>query len=223
MFLLAHRGNLRGPAGHAENSLGLLREALELGFGLETDIRRAANGCFYVSHDAVEAPSPPWANDHAGLWRQYPRQTIALNVKELGYEAALLDFLRAGGVLGQVFLFDFELLEKVPGETARFMRALDPSIRLAARVSDRFGETVEQALAIECAEVIWLDEFDSLWLGQEPIAALKAAGKRLYAISPEIHGFPLEVARRRWADFACWGVDGICTDFPIEARRVLVG
>ena len=221
MELLAHRGNLRGPAGAAENSVGLVRQAMELGFGLETDIRRTEAGQFYISHDPLAEPVPPLADEHLALWRRYPEQAIALNVKELGYEQDLVGFLESHGVLGQVFLFDFELLEKTPGATARLFRSLHPGVKLAARVSDRYGEKVEQALSIECAEVIWLDEFDSLWLRQEHTVKLKAAGRELYAISPEIHGFPLEVARRRWAEFADWGIDGICTDFPVEARRVV--
>ena len=43
--------------------------------------------------------------------------------------------------------------------TARRCRDLHPTIRLAARVSDR-GESIERALGISVASVIWLDEFD---------------------------------------------------------------
>jgi len=221
MVLLAHRGNVRGPAGRAENSLGLIREALGFGFGIETDIRRTDDGRFYISHDRQNCPEPPLADQHACSWCQSPDLPIALNIKELGYEAELLAFLAGHGVLQQVFLFDMEMLEQTQGETARLFRSLHPTVRLAARVSDRGGETIEQALSIECAQIIWLDEFDSLWLRQPDIRRLKEAGKVLYAISPEIHGFPLEVAQRRWVEFAVWGVDGICTDWPIEARRIL--
>jgi hypothetical protein len=83
---------------------------------------------------------------------------------------------------------------------------------LAARVSDR-GEPVERALAVEFADLVWLDEFDSLWLQAADIQRLKHAGKKIYAISPEIHGFSSVDMKRRWTEFCEWGVDGICTDY----------
>jgi hypothetical protein len=38
-------------------------------------------------------------------------------------------------------------------------------------------------------------------------------------ISPEIHGFDIATMRRRWQDFKDWGVDGVCTDFALEAKE----
>ena len=58
----------------------------------------------------------PWtehssADGVCDLARLFPGRTIALNVKELGYEDALLAYLDAQGVLDDVFLFDMELIE----------------------------------------------------------------------------------------------------------------
>ena len=33
----------------------------------------------------------------------------------------------------------------------------------------------------------------------------------------------LERSRARWAQFNAWGVDGICTDYPVELRDYLDG
>ncbi len=213
MIVLAHRGNVEGPDRPRENSLGQVGEALACGFGLETDVRYAEGQGFYLSHD----PMPPSVDSllaaHAALWRRHPAATIALNIKELGQERALLDALNALGVASQVFLFDMELVEPRAGETARLLRRFNAAVRLAARVSDR-GEPVERALGIEAATVIWLDEFDGPWATAGTLRSLKAAGKTVYAVSPELHGRPLEEAERRWREFARWGVDGICTDWP---------
>jgi glycerophosphoryl diester phosphodiesterase len=221
MIVLAHRGNLRGPAPGRENSLALVEQALSLGFGLETDVRYSAGHGFYISHDVAAAgggAAPLGA--HCELWRRHPGAAVALNVKELGREAELLEALRAMRVMQQVFLFDMELIEPRSGETARLYRRLEPSVAVAARVSDR-REPLERALGIEAAGVIWLDEFDGPWATVDTVGKLKNAGKTIYAVSPELHGRRVEEARARWCDFARWGVDGICTDWPELLRSDL--
>ena len=95
------------------------------------------------------------ALDRAGI-------PVAVNIKECGYEEAIVDLLREHGVLDQVFLFDMELVEQTPGESARRFKQFHAQIALAARVSDRH-EPVDRALADATASVIWLDEFDGPW------------------------------------------------------------
>ena len=56
--ILAHRANVDGPKPALENSLAATRRALELGFGLETDLRRDAQIQFYIAHDPQ-----PWTNE----------------------------------------------------------------------------------------------------------------------------------------------------------------
>lgn len=221
MILLAHRGNLSGISGPQENTREQVKQALEAGFGIETDIRRAATGELYISHDHTTHLSGQFATDHATIWRQYPRQPVAVNVKETGYEELLVAFFEQHNLEKQAFLFDFELIEEHPGTTARSIRSRHPTIRLAARVSDRYAETIEQALSIECANIIWLDEFDTLWARYEDISRLKKAGRLVYAISPEIHGFSKAIAERRWQEFVDWGIDGLCTDWPVRAAELL--
>lgn len=211
--ILAHRGNIDGPDRANENRLARIGEALARGFGLETDVRYAPEKGFYVSHDAARPAADALLAAHCALWRRHPGAVIALNIKELGQERALLEALNGLRVVQQLFLFDMELIEPLAGETARLYRRYDAAVPLAARVSDR-GESVERALGIEVASVVWLDEFDGPWASAETVGRLKAAGKAVYAVSPELHGRPLDEAQARWRDFARWGVDGICTDWP---------
>jgi glycerophosphoryl diester phosphodiesterase len=214
MEVIAHRANVTGKEPERENTLEQVRLALELGFGVETDIRWSAANGFYISHDLAVFHMANDAVHHAALWRERPRQVIALNVKELGCEQRLVDFLVQAGVAVQTFLFDMELLELVPGKTAQQYARLRPGLRLAARVSDR-NEPVVQALSISEASVVWLDEFDRMWAMEEDVVRLHGAGKTVYAVSPELHGFSFTQAQARWDDFARWGVDGICTDYPL--------
>ena len=220
MDILAHRANLDGPSPEKENRHESVAAALEEGFGIETDLRRDA-GRFYLAHDACGwTPENDFGNFSA-LFRQYSGQTVAMNVKELGYESELVALQQAGALGSRSFYFDFELIEPDrPGAAQHAIRALPGggSTRLAARLSDR-GETLARALAIP-TEIIWADEFDALWLSAEVVAAVHRARRLLYAISPELHGFDQHTRLRRWRDFKAWGIDGLCTDHPLAARDV---
>ena len=212
---LAHRGNGDG-ASIRENRVGAFRAALERGWGVEVDIRRSSDGRFYLSHDPLPVTSVTDDRRAESLFadiRRHRGAVVAINIKECGYEEALVDFLTEHRVLEQGFLFDMELVEQTPGRTASLFRSLCPGIQIAARVSDR-DEPIERALAVAEANVIWLDEFEGPWATAGDVGRLRASGRSVYAVSPELHGFSLEVARARWVDFFDWGVDGICTDYP---------
>jgi glycerophosphoryl diester phosphodiesterase len=220
-IILAHRGNTQGPSRSGENRLPAIREALANGWGLEIDIRRAADGRFYLSHDRQESADNGLL---AEIWcaelRRHPHVTVALNIKELGYESALLAFLEDQDVLRQVFLFDMELLEESPGETACLFRTIHRHVAVAARVSDR-GESIEHALTQDESRIIWLDEFDRPWATGADVARLIDHGRIVFAVSPDLHGGSIDEARRRWVDFTHWGVHGICTDYPADLEHVL--
>ena len=218
MLILAHRAYRNGPDAARENTLVAVVDCLREGWGVEIDIRRGAQGGFYIAHDP--APDRADAGGYCEAIRQHARAPIALNVKDLGYEADLLRLLDDHGIIDRVFLFDMELLERDRGRAAATFRALHPTVRIAARVSDR-AEPIEQALAISAADVTWVDEFDRLWITEADVQTLKTHGKTVYAISPELHGFSSRTMIERWEQFAAWGVDGICTDFADRARAHL--
>ena len=219
MVILAHRANLEGPNPKLENSLAATRRALEEGFGIETDLQRDADRQFYISHDLGPRTQE---NDFGGfseLFRKFDDRVIAMNVKELGYEAELIDLQISGAMGRHSFYFDFELLEPAtPGRTQKMLQTLSDGgqVRMASRLSDR-NEPLDQSLSIP-ATIIWADEFDSLWLTREHIEAVHAAGRQVYAISPEIHGFKKVDRLRRWGEFKEWGIEGLCTDEALEAQ-----
>ena len=219
MDILAHRANLKGPAPSRENGYAATLRALEEGFGIETDLRRDGSHRFLIAHDAAPATEANALAPFASLFRLHPELTIAVNVKELGYESELITLQQDGWFGGRSFYFDFELLEPAtPGAAQSALRQLPggAGVRLAARLSDR-GESLAQCLSID-AEVVWADEFDSLWLSEAEVAAVHAAGRAFYAISPELHAFSEADRLRRWAEFKEWGIDGLCTDYALSAR-----
>jgi glycerophosphoryl diester phosphodiesterase len=217
--ILAHRANLAGPHSAVENSLEACARALEAGFGLETDLRRDAAGAFYISHDPLPRAAGNRLESYTELFTRHPTAELAINVKELGYEPALVALMKSGRLGARSFYFDFELLEpETPGAAQGKIKALPSGngVALASRLSDR-NEPLTQCLAIP-AEIVWADEFDSLWLTAREAEAVRAAGRRLFVISPELHGFDKAAMVRRWRDFRDWGVDGVCTDYALEAR-----
>ena len=218
--ILAHRANLTGPRSVVENSLAACAVALEHGFGLETDLRRDGCGQFYISHDAHPRTAENALAPYTELFRKFPGAELAINVKELGYEAELIALAQSGALGARHFYFDFELLEPAtPGAAQRRLRALPGgnAVRFAARLSDR-GESLAQCLDIP-ADVVWADEFDALWLTAREVERVRAAGRLFYVISPEIHGFDRATTKRRWADFKSWHIDGLCTDYALEAQE----
>ena len=224
MIILAHRANLTGPRSVEENSLAACARALGEDFGLETDLRRDPSGAFYISHDPQPRSPENSLEAYTELFCQHPATELAINVKEPGYETALIDLMNSGRLGTRSFLFDFELLEpKTPGAAQRKIRSLPNGarVRLASRLSDR-NESVSQCLCIP-ADIVWGDEFDTLWLTANEVRQVHAANRLLYLISPEIHGFDLTAMRRRWQDFKSWGVDGLCTDYPLAAREFFLG
>jgi glycerophosphoryl diester phosphodiesterase len=217
--ILAHRANLNGPHSVAENSLDACARALESGFGLETDLRRDDAGRFYISHDPRPRTAENSVEAYSELFRRFPEADLAINVKELGYETALIELMTSGGLGARGFFFDFELLEpQTPGASQRKIKALPGgrNVRLASRLSDR-REPLAQCLCVP-AEIVWADEFDSLWLSADDVSRVREAGRLFYVISPELHGFDAAARRLRWQDFKRWRVDGFCTDYPLEAR-----
>ena len=220
MIILAHRANLNGPNPPTENSVDATRRALELGFGIETDLRRDEDGSFYIAHDLQPKKAANDFKQFAALFRRFPDRVIAMNVKELGYEPALIALHHSGDMGDHSFYFDFELLEPAsPGRTQQLITTLPDGDRvtMASRLSDR-GESLQQCLSIP-AKVVWADEFDSLWLRREDVDAVRKAGRLLYAISPELHGFNESQRMTRWQQFKDWGIDGLCTDYALSARE----
>lgn len=220
MIVLAHRCNVAGPQRGSENSLPALNHALYLGFGIETDVRHAQGFGFYISHDRIIPQEADRLEAHAAHWRSHPDARIALNIKELGNEQALVAALSLLGVEKQVFLFDMELIEADPGTTALVFKEVAPEISVAARVSDR-GESADQALSIEVADTIWLDEFDGPWVTPDITERLLQAGKKVFAVAPDLHGYPLDQSIARWHQFADWRLTGICTDWPLLLKKTL--
>ena len=221
-LVISHRYLMQGKL-QVDNMFSQLETCVAQGFNFfETDIRRLASGEYYISHDPQTAINEENdARKHLDLW-QKKGLMVALNIKELGYEDDLVRFLAARGVIEQVFLFDFdiEFLKAEPQSYIDNIHKLNPNLACAVRVSDH-NEPIERAVSVKGSKIIWLDEFDSQWVKKEDIERLKLAGKTVYCVAPDLHGFDHDKTIQRFKDFTAWGADGICTDYALELKEFL--
>lgn len=219
--ILAHRGNLIGSDSQRENNASACKECLDLGFGLELDVRNYKNN-LYAKHDPVTSDKAQYWAEIVEILINYPQLTIAINIKDTGNENSLITSIRNLSWF-KVFLFDLELVVGIENYNSltSVYKSLDSKIEIAIRASDK-GEPLERAIE-STSKVVWLDEFDNFWVSQQVIEKLNLAGKKAYAVAPDLHKHSANISMSRCQQFAAWNVAGICTDYPIMLRNLLKG
>lgn len=138
--------------------------------GVEIDLRSSGKHII-LQHD------PFVAGEDFENWLEFWKgQFLILNVKEEGLEKRILEILSERKIVDYFFLDQsFPFLQKT---------VLDGNRKVAARASDI--ESVETALAIDCAWV-WIDCFRGDWsFLEEMIPKLTYAHKKICLVSPEL-------------------------------------
>jgi hypothetical protein len=202
--ILAHRGLWRAP--EERNGLAALRRALELGFGLETDIRDHA-GRLVISHDPPSGPAPLLDL----------KQVLELHA-EVGAATTLAINIKADGLRG---LLTADLADNAPNAFVFDMATPDALAYLAGPlpVFTRQSEYEPQPAFYDQAHGIWLDCFHRDWIDAEVVTRHRQAGKRVALVSPELHGRDPDAAWRVWSQID-HGEVMLCTDRP-EAAAAL--
>jgi hypothetical protein len=196
--IIAHRGNVAGPSAQ-ENTLDAYRRAIDLGFGIEFDVRADERGRLYISHDrgpsrlGLSAGASVLLSGHAPL---------AVNVKDRVAADAPELYALQRDYLGLAFLFDFELLELAA-----------PDLRsCAVRVSDLPAERPDRRTSL-AGRVVWLDEMMGPWVTPVDVAELRSAGAAHIAyVAPDLHGREVP----DWDPVLALQADSVCTDYGIE-------
>ena len=221
MEIISHRGNLEGPCHAKENSLAAISEAAQAGFGVELDLRLHVDGRWYLSHDPLsQAETAVWLDDNLkSLIGNNSHLQWAINIKAIHGLPELATLTRECWFHRNCFYFDFELLEpSSPGSAQRTLTEtyqLDP-VHLASRLSDH-NEPLSQCIHIY-SRIVWADEFESPWLTTQDALKVHQANKLFFWVSPELHGANDVTRQKRWAEAKTWGLDAICTDYPMEAK-----
>ncbi|HGJ67491.1 TPA: hypothetical protein ENS27_19185 [bacterium] len=123
----------------------------------------------------------------------------------------------------QWFLFDLTI------EGATKLKKTNPKMKIAASVGEKkYAKTIyllDEVINLECFDYIWADEWIYGLYSKEYFDKIKASGKKIYVISPELHkdhGHPLSQKgyKKCWEMLISWKVDGVCTEYPKEFREL---
>lgn len=228
--VIAHRG---ASAQRRENTNEAFRAAVELGAdGVELDLRRTRDGALVVHHDAIiSGAGPIIETDRADLAAHVPTLDEALaacgplwvNI-EIKNSPEDPDFDPGRGLALEVAELDRQRAALGGSADPRRQRWLISSFDLVTvdLVRDNRPELETGYLVIEITDAIieraarcghtaihpWVD-----LLTREQVVALHAAGLRCMAWTCN--------DAERIAELVDWGVDGICTDDVMLARRVI--
>lgn len=201
MKVLSHRGYWKNPG--EKNALSAFSRSLQLGFGLETDLRDC-RGRIVVSHD-MPVGTEPELDQLMELFRGSDHP-LALNIKADGMAVALKDRLSRCDIKDW-FAFDMSIPD---------MRSyLDHRMPVFAR----FSEVERDPPWLDEVGGIWFDSFHGEDLDKGRISEYLRAGKRVCIVSPELHGRQYQDAWQALRTLSDAEGVMICTDYPEQARR----
>lgn len=206
MRILAHRGAWSAP--EEKNSADAIAQALQRGWGIETDIRDD-RGRLVISHDIADGNALALEE----VFRCYKElgadSFLALNIKADGIQQLLLEQTVRYDITNFA-VFDMSVPEEVVYEAM--------NIPFLTRQSEIEPEPVLYAGAAG----VWMDQWQEEWITGQIISRHTGNGKITGIISPEIHGME---HRRLWDIIKSVDSDRIllCTDMPKEAEEYFYG
>jgi len=234
-ILLAHRGLVR----HApENTLPGFAAAVELGLSIELDVYQTSDKQLVVIHDQTVDRTTNDSGEvtkmtlaeirqlDAGSWfhlryaglkvptleetfqlirkRQREPVTIALNMKVIspGIEANIVKLVEKYDLFDQLFAFG------QPVDSSHRFKEANPKVR-TAEVKIYDSEHFSRALNKPLADCLWVGFIP----GRDEMEQAHRAGKQVW--------LSLHIGDKRpdiWDKARASGMDGICTDWPLECR-----
>jgi glycerophosphoryl diester phosphodiesterase len=236
--LFAHRGLM---AAAPENTLPAFAAAIELGFSLEVDVWQTRDGQLVVIHDPSanrttngKGPIAQMTLEQvrsldAGSWfhpafagtrvptleevfrlvkdRRRTPTVIALHVKKLGPggEEKVARLVEQYDLFDSLYAFDLST-----DSAARFRKAT-PRVKTCGSVAKR--EQFKAYLENPAYDDLWLHALPTA----EEVAAAHAKGKRVW-----LWDWAMPIGQKLWDycnEARKAGIDGICTNHPIEVRE----
>jgi len=194
--IFVHRAILDGK----ENSKDGVVKYIQLGFGIELDLRCDSRGV-YLSHDPSNY-GELFSNVCSLL--KNSKSLLALHIKELSCIEKIVELLKKHD-LTNCFLFDSDydfILNKSSNYEVAFYADCRPK---------KVG-----------AHKLWCDEIKEKWYSKNLIEKLHDEGKILYAVSRELV-MPSSFTEivDDWQRLLELGFDGICTNYPEEIKNFL--
>ena len=175
MKLLCHRGDWSHK--RARNTLASLRYALQEGHGVETDIRDC-NGLLVISHDMPAVSGALTLKQLLDVYTEIGKPgMLALNIKSDGLQLPIKKILAEYSVTEYV-VFDMSI-----PDTFAYLRE-------GMTVAVRMSEYEDGKWLLDTTNTVWLDAFHNEWYDQDMMISLLQDGKRVFVVSPELHGRP---------------------------------
>ena len=200
MNILCHRGFWVHES--EQNTEKSFVDCVELGFGIELDIR-VRSGHLVVAHD-TDVHSAPFFEDVLSALKGFSSY-IAVNIKEDGLCSQASRLCNKYGI--RHYLFDMSVPETV----------------ICARNSlpyfTRLSEYESATLLDNNAAGFWVDSFDDQWFDDVFLERLLSSGKEVAVVSPELHGRRYDEVWSLLRDFNKNTNLSICTDFPKHANE----
>jgi hypothetical protein len=200
MNIIAHRG--LWDTRKDQNSMSAFKRALDLGFGVELDVRDSF-GHLVVSHDPTEDSGNLQFDEVIELFSQY-ESIMAINIKSDGLIPGLNLALRNTSK-ERYFVFDMSI-----PETIGYLNTGFPTFI-------RVSEFEELSPLHVNSSGIWLDAFESeWWTGQSQVFQ---DFKAICVVSPELHGRDEDSGWNFLRSFTPHNNLSLCTDYPVKASE----
>lgn len=204
--ILAHRGLWYEQ--HEKNTTFALQRALELGFGIETDLRDRL-GKIVISHDPVIDNYELTFEDFLKLvYRSNLSPRIALNIKADGLHTILKSvLLKYQDFLANAYLFDMTIPD--------MFGYISSELPVYSRISEYESNFPEK----HSIEGVWVDSFAGSYNQVEAALSFLETGIRVAFVSPELHGRPYEHVWKKIRIFRLHEYEKfeLCTDHPEAA------
>lgn len=245
MDIFSHRGI---GFGLKENSVEAFKECLENRFSIEVDVQKTSDNELVMFHNEFIVglngntirimqstfneikDSICSFSSLLDIFSKYDDNLkMAIHVKDENQDNILELVCREiadRGLINRCFIFDVTM------QGANKIKSINQSIMVGISVSEkRYSKTIYlwEDLEERCCDIVWWDEWGKEKLyTKKSLEKIKNTQKKVYAISPELHKVhfhpmsgDLSKIKGLWKNLIYFEVDGICTDYPIEFRKIL--
>ena len=184
---------------HRVNSVNELN-AVSIDQGVEIDLRDSG-GRLIIAHDPFSD-----GEDFETYLRHYRHGILILNIKSERIEYRVIEEIRKVGTVSSYFFLDssFPMIRALISQGEK---------NIALRFSE--FESLESVLLLSGkVEWIWMDCFTRMPLTPSTYRAIKNAGFKICAVSPELQGHSSEFISSYVRDLKTYQIDAVCTKHP---------
>lgn len=202
--IIAHRGVWTKSS--EQNTINSFKTALINGFGIETDLRDH-NGNIVISHDMPKGDCVS-LDTFLELCQSQKNVTLALNIKADGLSGTLSKIK----IPNSHFFFDMSVPDMLS------------FVKKGLVCYSRYSNIEQKPALYKFTKGIWLDNFEDDLLNLTILNEFLADDKYVVLVSPELHGRKKETYWMLVKKFLETNTSynnklGICTDFPMDAKR----